>query len=157
MTSIWFLDCLVRDLSPQAGGDAPLAMMEVRSPAGSQPPPHVHHNEDEGFFVLEGAITLFTPDAEVALGPGEFAVGPKGVPHTFRAGDAGARVLTISTPGGFADFVRAMGVPAEREELPVLEGPPDIVRLTEIAARHGIEFVGPPGSLPRRRDAAAVA
>ena len=156
MTSIWFLDCLVRDPDPSAAADAPLALLEVTAPPGSQPPPHIHHNEDEGFYVLEGDVTLHTAHGERTLGPGEFAVGPRGVPHTYRAGARGVRMLVVSAPAGFAEFVREMGVPAEREELPVLEGPPDIVRLTEVAARHGIEFTGPPGTLPQRLDAAAI-
>ena len=41
-----------------------------------------------------------------------------------------------------------MGVPAERDELPVLDGPPDLERLTAVAAAHGITFVGPPGTTP---------
>ncbi len=150
MTSIWFLDSLVHDPAPAHGGASPMGVLQITGPAGSQPPPHVHHNEDEGFYILEGGITLYTAEAEVTLGAGEFAVGPMGVPHTYRAGGAGVRMIVISAPGGFADFVREMGVAAAREELPVLEGPPDIVRLTEVAARHGIEFTGPPGTLPRR-------
>jgi quercetin dioxygenase-like cupin family protein len=156
MPSLWFLDCLVHDPAPSIAGTAPLGVLEMSAPPGSQPPPHIHHHEDEGFYVLEGGITLFTAEGEVTLGPGEFATGPRGIPHTYRAGERGVRMLVISTPAGFADFVRELGVPAARDELPALEGPPDIVRLTEVAARHGIEFTGPPGTLPERT-AAAVA
>lgn len=156
MTSIWFLDCLVRDPDPAATADAPLALLEITAPPGSQPPPHIHHNEDEGFYVLDGDITLYTADGQTTLAPGQFAVGPRGIPHTYRAGERGVRMLVVSTPAGFAEFVREMGVPAARDEVPVLEGPPDIARLTEVAARHGIEFTGPPGALPRPLDAAAV-
>ena len=51
--------------------------------------------------------------------------------------------------------MRAVGVPAERHELPVLDGPPDAERIARIAAEHGITLLGPPGLLPR--DAAAAA
>ncbi len=57
---------------------------------------------------------------------------------------------------GFVDFVREFGTPAARAELPALDGPPDVVALTGIAARHGIEFTGPPGTLPGRVGAAAA-
>lgn len=146
MDAIWFLDCLVRDLSD---GSAPYAVLELTAPAGSQPPPHIHHHEDEGFFVLEGDITVFTPQGATHLAPGGFVNGPRGVPHTYRAGEAGARMLVISAPRGFADFVRELGVPAETETLPVLDGPPDLERLVAVAARHGIEFTGAPGTVPR--------
>jgi quercetin dioxygenase-like cupin family protein len=156
MTSIWFLDCLVRDPAPAIAGTDPVGVLEMTAPPGSQPPPHVHHDEDEAFYVLEGEVTLFTSEGETTLGPGGFAVGPRGVPHTFRAGGSGVRMLVISTPAGFVDFVRELGVPAAREELPTLDGPPDVVALTEVAARHGIEFTGPPGTLPGRVGAAAA-
>ena len=148
MRSIWFLDCLFRDLSPDTDPDASYALLELSAPPGSQPPPHIHHNEDEGFYVLDGEITLFGPDGETTLRPGEHLTTPRGVPHTFRAGPDGVRALVISAPGGFARFVRDFGVPAERDELPTLDGPPDLAALTEVAARNGIEFVGPPGALP---------
>ena len=151
MRSIWFLDCLVRDLSPDTDPDASYAMLELSAPPGSQPPPHIHHNEDEGFYVLDGEITLFGPEGETTLRPGEHLMTLRGVPHTFRAGPAGVRALVVSAPGGFAQFVRELGVPAEADELPLLDGPPDLVALTEVAARHGIEFVGPPGALPPLR------
>ncbi len=145
MTSLWFLDCLVRELPT---GDAPYAVLDMTAPAGSQPPPHIHHNEDEGFYVLEGGITLHTPDGPRPLGPGGFANAPRGVPHTYTAGGEGVRMLVISAPAGFAAFVNEMAVPAAVESLPVPAGPPDLERLAAVAARHGIEFVGAPGALP---------
>jgi hypothetical protein len=70
------------------------------------------------------------------------------VPHTYRAGDEGCVCLVSSTPGDFAPFVRAVSRPAERAELPALDGPPDAERLGRIAAEHGITLLGPPGMLP---------
>lgn len=148
MHSIWFLDCLIRVLSGSDGPEGRYAVLEITAPAGSHPPPHVHHNEDEGFYVLEGELTLYTPGHEVTLPPGAFANGPQGVPHTFRVGPEGVRMLVISAPAGFVAFVQELGVPAERDEPPVLDGPADLVRLAEVAARHGIEFVGAPGTVP---------
>ena len=54
----------------------------------------------------------------------------------------------ITSTSSFASFVRAAGEPAERPELPVLDGPPDAERLARIAAEHDITLVGPPGMLP---------
>jgi hypothetical protein len=59
------------------------------------------------------------------------------------------KAVILLTANGFADFVRAYGVPAERPELPVLDGPPDSERLGRLAAEHGITLLGPPGMLPR--------
>ncbi len=69
--------------------------------------------------------------------------------HTLEVTGTGqCRFLVFSQPGGFTDFVQAFGTPAERHELPVLDGPPDLERLTRVAGEHGITFVGPPGSRP---------
>jgi gentisate 1,2-dioxygenase len=150
MESIWFIANLA-DVLP-TGPD----LVRMYAAPGDMPPLHVHADEDEGFYVLEGELTLWIGDAEpVVLGTGEFALAPRGVAHTYRVtSDAPAVVLV--TADGFAGFLRAAGVPAERHELPVLEGPPDPERLAHIAADHGITLLGPPGMLPAQAAAAAA-
>jgi hypothetical protein len=68
---------------------------------------------------------------------------PRQVPHTFRIGPAGARLLTFTAPASFADFVAAAGEPAPALVVPPAT-PPDPERLARIAARFGIEILGPP-------------
>lgn len=104
----------------------------------SMPPLHVHHDEDEGFYVLEGEVTLFLPGREIHCGPGDHVVAPRGTPHAYRVGDRPARWLITSTPAGFERFVAAVGA---------LEGV-DPETLTAVAAEHGIEILGPPGTMP---------
>ena len=80
--------------------------------------------------MLSGSMTLWVGDAPpVRLVPGEYALAPHGVPHTYSAGAEGAVALVTSLPGGFVAFVREAGEPALRPELPVLDGPPDVERL----------------------------
>jgi quercetin dioxygenase-like cupin family protein len=152
MEAIWF----IANLAEIVHSDPRLDLVRMHAAPGDMPPLHVHADEDEGFYVLEGELTLWVGDAEpVVLGPGEFALAPRGVPHTYRVtGNATAVVLV--TANGFAAFVRAAGVPAERRELPVLAGPPDAERLARIAADHGITVLGPPGMLPSAAAAAAA-
>jgi quercetin dioxygenase-like cupin family protein len=111
-------------------------MIEVA--AGDMPPLHVHHTHDEGFLLLEGELSLFLPDREFALLPGEFAFAPRGVPHTYQVGDAPARWLVVSMPAGFEQFV---------EDVAALD---DVTpeTLTKMGAAHGIEILGPPGAMP---------
>ena len=83
------------------------------------------------------------------LSAGDFLLAPRGVPHTIRnTGPDELRVLLVSTPAGFEDFVQAFGTPALTHELPVLEGPPDVGRVAALAAENGIDILGPPGMLP---------
>src|SRR3954462_9169215 len=97
-----FLGCRARVLT--SGGSLGLVDM-VEVPAGHMPPLHVHRNEDEGFYVLEGRVTLSAGAAAIALAPGAFPLARRGVPHAYRVGDEPARWLVTSSPAGFERFV----------------------------------------------------
>src|SRR5262245_21502032 len=47
------------------------------------PPLHVHREQDDTLFVLEGVLTVQVRDELFDLGPGDFATVPPGIPHTF--------------------------------------------------------------------------
>lgn len=112
--------------------------------AGASPPLHVHHNEDEAFFVLEGRVRFHTAGRDVVAGPGSFVFLPRGVPHTFVVeGDDDAHMLTLLSPGGGERFFVEGGRPPEGPGLPP-PGPPDIAKLRQLAPRFGNEIVGPP-------------
>jgi len=158
MQSIWFLDTLVDVHLDAAATDGAYALATCTAPLGHMPPPHVHANEHEGFLVLDGELTIHTAAGPTVLRAGDALHAPQGEPHTLEVTGTGpCRWLIMSQPGGFADFVQAFGTPAERHELPVLDGPPDIERLTRVAGEHGITFVGPPGSRPADLAASAGA
>jgi quercetin dioxygenase-like cupin family protein len=145
MERLWFIENLAEVLEARED----YSLVRMHSPAGGQPPLHVHEHEDEGFYVLEGSLTLWVGDEPpVKLVPGEYALAPHGVPHTYRTGDAGGVYLVTSAPGTFVPFMREAGEPALQPSLPVLDGPPDAERLARIAAAHGITILGPPGMLP---------
>ena len=59
-------------------------------PVGDMPPLHIHHAEDEGFYVLEGEVTLYLPEERCACAEGDFFLAPRGAPHTYRVVDAPA-------------------------------------------------------------------
>jgi mannose-6-phosphate isomerase-like protein (cupin superfamily) len=150
MSPIWFLHDLV-----DVYADGEHSVLEMVAPPGDQPPLHVHHDSEEGFYLLEGEVTFWAGDLERTLGPGDFVLGPRGVPHTYRVtGEEPARFLVTSSTGAFAAFVQAFGEPAERRALPT-DVVPDVERLGRLAAEHGIELLGPPGMLPAELSAAA--
>ena len=134
----WFLGCQVwrRAEGAQTGGA--LGVVEQIVPPGLGSPYHIHRNEDEAFYVLEGAIRFFSGTRSWVLGPGGFAFLPRGIPHGFRTeGDAPSRSLILATPAGFEDFVAELSAPTP----PV--GPPDMDRLMATAGRYGLEILGP--------------
>jgi hypothetical protein len=101
-------------------------------------PYHVHRDQDESFYVLEGEMTFYVGDAVIEAKAGSFAFGPRNLPHTFVVGShAPARYLLFTEPGGFDRFVAEVGEPAAARTLPPpLGGPPDIAAISAIAAKH---------------------
>ena len=128
----------------QTGGAYVLS--EARVLPGGGPPPHIHHREDEAFFVLEGEITFILGDQKVVANPGAFIQGPRGIPHAFKnESNAPARMLIFVTPPGFDKFLTEMAQPVPSwESPPVPVTPEDIQKLLAIAPKYGIEILPPP-------------
>src|SRR5690348_11163325 len=78
-----------------------LGVAEIVIGPGDEPPLHVHKNEDEWFYMLDGQVT-FHAGGESHLGSaGAFVCFPRGIPHTFTVESPTARFLLMNTPGGF--------------------------------------------------------
>jgi mannose-6-phosphate isomerase-like protein (cupin superfamily) len=77
--------------------------------AGRVLEPHVHREEDDAFYILEGELTFFFGSREAAAPPGTFVLVPPGVEHGFRNdGERPVRMLNIHAPAGFD---RRIGLP----------------------------------------------
>lgn len=143
-TSLWFAGArvVVKALGNRDGAFP--SVLEQVVPPGYATPVHVHHTEDESWYVLEGQVTFRCGEATLTAGPGAFVFAPRGVPHVLiNAGTEPARTLII-TPPGFGQFVQEASEPAAGPGFPSV--PPDPERLAAIAAKHGIDIVGPPPS-----------
>ena len=140
--STWFLGTLMTTKAGSEATGGAFTLIECLLPPGFAPPPHIHHEEDEGFYLLEGGLTVQCEDAAWEVQPGSFVWLPRGRRHGFSVtGDAPARMLQITSPAGFERFAAEVGEPAQA---PVLPPPaaPDIPRLLAAAARHRIEILG---------------
>jgi mannose-6-phosphate isomerase-like protein (cupin superfamily) len=119
------------------------ALVEVLDPEGPQPL-HVHHREDEGFWILEGEVTFEVGEETIKASPGSFVFGPKHVPHRYTVESGQARILFVISPAGFEDLIYATSEPAKELTLPPPpEGPPDEAEMKQLHAlcrQYGIEF-----------------
>jgi quercetin dioxygenase-like cupin family protein len=138
----------------RASGDetgAAYTLFEVRGPGGLATPVHRHQNEEEGFYIVDGAVTVFADSVEHELGPGGFAFVPRGTPHAFRLDSTEATLLLLISPGGAGHepMFREMGESAPEAVLPGPSAEPvDPGVSAAIAERYGTIIVGPP-PMPR--------
>jgi quercetin dioxygenase-like cupin family protein len=145
---LWFIHNLAYvHIDGEQTGDA-FDLGEVWGRRGDMPPLHIHHREDETFYVLEGELSLFLGDERHVLGAGQVGVTPRGVPHAYRVDSELARWIVLCAPAGFGRFVRALSDPAPAAELPPADRVVDPTRIAAVAAEHGIEILAPPGTLP---------
>ena len=70
--------------------------------AGRELESHVHTDEDDAFYILEGEMTFTFGDERVPAPPGTFVLVPPGIAHGFRNEQAlPVRMLNIHAPAGF--------------------------------------------------------
>jgi quercetin dioxygenase-like cupin family protein len=110
------------------------SVIEIVQRRGGEPPLHVHHREDEAFYLLGGEMTFHVGDERLAATIGAFVFLPRDVPHSFTVdGDGEARVLQLCSPPGVEEFFREWG-----------DRPLDVEAMARALAPYGVEVVGPP-------------
>lgn len=116
------------------------SLFEVISPPQGGAPLHIHRNDDEAFYVLDGELLVQDGDQTYAAKKGDFVFFRKGTVHTYKnKGQQPARMLVVVTPGGYENFFEAMSkVKAEPG------GPPDMATVADVAKHFNLEIVGPP-------------
>jgi quercetin dioxygenase-like cupin family protein len=123
-----------------------LFQFEATVPSGGGPPPHIHNQEDESFYVVGGYLEILVGESTYQAGPGDFVFVPRGTVHGFKnVGAETALQLVTFVPAGMEKYFREV-FPAvtDRSAAP----PPitdDLIRkMQEAAPRHGLAFAPPP-------------
>ena len=136
--AIQWLGVSYKTILPPEASNGAMSIVDSVSPAGSGPPRHIHHREDEAFVLLTGECEFWMAGQSFVRGPGETTFVPRGTEHTFKVlGDRPCRHLVILTPGGFEGFFGDMA----RGQFRI---PEDMGAIAESAARHHLSFTGPP-------------
>src|SRR2546421_9100024 len=129
----WFPSiAVIKATGADTGGR--VTIIEETAPPGAEAPLHVHHREDEGFWILEGSATFQVGDLTIEATTGDYLFGPRDIPHRYTVGENGCRMLFICTPGGnFENMLREMSEPAtSRTFPPPSDEGPDLERIAAI-------------------------
>jgi len=115
----WWLGCLatIKVTGAQTGGR--FSLIDCVLPPEVRVPAHIHTDQDETFYVLEGELAFRIDGQARTARPGEVLVIPRGTPHEFSTSSATpARYLFLHSPGGLDEFVRVSSEPAPSPTLP---------------------------------------
>ena len=119
-------------LDAAATGGAFSAIVAELKP-GEGPPPHLHRDREEYFFVIEGTYRLSVNGRETTIGPGTLVFVPRGTLHGFtNIGTGQGRLLEWTIPGSNEPYFRAVH--------DMQAGGFDLQRLAEINRRFATEF-----------------
>jgi mannose-6-phosphate isomerase-like protein (cupin superfamily) len=145
--ALWFFTDLyiAKRVSEDTGGA--YTLFEVTSPPQSPPGPHIHHREDEIYYVLEGEFEFLDQDRTFTAGAGSLVYLPKDRLHSHtNPGDVPAKALVLYTPAGVEGWIEEGGKPAPdpTSPPPPSEVPELIERLVATAPKYGAEVPPPP-------------
>lgn len=140
--SYWVLgDLYTFKVTGQQTNGAFTVIEQIIQPNGG-PPPHIHHREDEAFYVLEGKFSFLSGDKQSIFEAGSFIYIPKGTLHTFNnvATEPG-KLLVIITPAGLEQFFYTIGTPATDQTTPPAFDPGVIEKIMQLAGEYQMEVI----------------
>ena len=138
----WWFGSLAELKATAADTGGQMTIVEVTAPSGLEAPLHVHHRDDEAFWILEGDATIEVGETTIEAHAGDYVFAPRDIPHRYTVGEAGCRMLFILVPGGIENVIRETSERARSRTLPPPpEQEPDIDRLKSVVAAHGYELL----------------
>jgi quercetin dioxygenase-like cupin family protein len=118
-------------------------IMEGIIPPGGGPPLHIHHREEESFYLLEGTLEITLGEKKFNAMTGDFIQIPRGTVHRFHnVGSTTARMLLLFSPAGMERYFEETLEPVQDRSAaipPVTDAV--IARLVSAGPKHGLEFV----------------
>jgi quercetin dioxygenase-like cupin family protein len=144
----WSAELHRRELATGEQTDGRFCLTETRAEAGYASPFHVHHDDDEAIYVLEGRIDLYLGEDVHDGRAGSWFFMPREVPHGYFIREEGpARMLILNAPAGFDRFFHEHGQPVQ-------DGPPAAPALSKeegekiLLEQYGVEILPPPEGYP---------
>jgi quercetin dioxygenase-like cupin family protein len=140
--AIWMLGGLYEVLLSSDETEGTATVVQFTVPVGAAPPLHVH-DCDETVYVIEGTLKYHIGGETFDGGPGSIFHIPAGVEENFEPTSM-LKVIGVYHGGTMDKFFAEAGEPAAKREVPPAPtSPPDVERLAEIGARHGLQLIPP--------------
>jgi quercetin dioxygenase-like cupin family protein len=145
--SVWSSGHLLTFLATGEDTQGRFALIEGVTRKGNVPPPHIHHREDETFYIVEGEMTVTVGGKKIKGTPGSVIFAPRGIVHSFEINSERLRMLVLLTPAGLDGYFKQCSVPAPAMTMPPPVEVPysEIQKLLDVGAKYGLEFVLPNG------------
>ena len=141
---LWVVDELMTFKATGEDTGGAYSLTDSVVPPGGGPPPHIHHREDEAFWVLEGELEVMVGESTFKASAGSFVHLPKDIPHSYEnIGLGPARFITLIVPAGLERFFEEVGKPVSDVSSPPPFGEEDIDKLLAIAPKYGAEILLP--------------
>jgi quercetin dioxygenase-like cupin family protein len=141
---LWVVDELMTFKATGEDTGGAYSLTDSVVPPGGGPPPHIHHREDEAFWVLEGELEVMVGESTFKASAGSFVHLPKDIPHSYEnIGPGPARFITLIVPAGLERFFEEVGKPESDVSSPPPFGEEDIDKLLAIAPKYGAEILLP--------------
>jgi quercetin dioxygenase-like cupin family protein len=143
--SVWYSGWLLTFLATGEETRGQFALMEQVARKGNVPPRHIHHREDETFYVVEGEMTFLVGDETIKATAGTAVFAPRAIAHSFTIDSEQVRLLVMVSPAGAEGFFKECSVPAPSMTLPPQGAPPysEIQKMMALAPTYGFEFMPP--------------
>jgi mannose-6-phosphate isomerase-like protein (cupin superfamily) len=112
-------------------------IFEMNAMPRSGPFLHVHHREDEWYYIVSGEFLFKAGGDDHNLLTGGSIWLPRGIPHVWaNTATSEGKLILMCQPGGFEKFFDEIG------KVPMDKKSPDTMR--DLMAKYGMEMLGPP-------------
>ena len=138
--SFWVLgDLYIFKVTGQESDGAFTVIEQVIQPQGG-PPPHVHHREDEAFYILDGTFSFLSGETQAEYQTGAFVYIPKGTLHTFKnVSERPGKLLVVITPAGLEEFFYSIGSHADDATTPPPFDPAVIDKIMKLSKKYEMD------------------
>lgn len=145
-TTRFYMGSLMSFLVKSIETEKSFCLLEYRSQPGNEPPPHLHFDQDEALYLLEGELEVYCLGQVKTARAGEAVFLPRHQAHAWYVLSPTVRMLILTQPGGLDEYFEAMSSPATNMEMPIdvaTYAQADPAHARAMAAKHNMKILSP--------------